>query len=163
MMRRAGMLLAVMTLVLPAATWPQAKPDFSGMWKLATSEPANYRGASATWGAPSPMLVIKQSPTDITVEGDTFTKGQLKLTYKLDGSDLIWEAPWTSAAGVSTVVKWRTKARWDGNKLVLYTWNTALNQLRDTMSLTGGQIVIVRGTEVPGGSSNATLTYSKGA
>jgi hypothetical protein len=87
----------------------------------------------------------------------------MKVVYKLDGSDTIWDAPSTTQSGSTTVVKWRTKAKWDGNRLILYTWNTALNQLRDTMSLSGGALTVVRATEQPGPSTNATLTYSKGS
>jgi hypothetical protein len=87
----------------------------------------------------------------------------MRVVYKLDGSDTIWDAPWTSQTGASAVVKWRTKARWDGNKLILFTWNTALNQLRDILTLSGGTLNIVRATEQPGPSTNATLNYSKGS
>jgi hypothetical protein len=85
----------------------------------------------------------------------------MTVVYKLDGTDTIWEAPSTTQSGSTAVVKWRTKARWDGNKLLLFTWNTALNQMRDIVSVTNGTMTVVRGTEQPGPSTNATLTYSK--
>jgi hypothetical protein len=87
----------------------------------------------------------------------------MTVVYKLDGSDNIWEAPSATQSGSTAIVKWRTKARWDGNKLILFTWNTALNQLRDVMSLSGAGLTIVRATEQPGPSTNATLTYNKGS
>lgn len=161
MMRRVVLLSVALTVILPAAARAQGKPDFSGTWKFATSTPPNYPG-SAGWGVPSPTIVVKQSATEITVEGGQFG-GQMKVVYTLDGSDTIWEAPATSQSGSSAVVKWRTKARWDENKLILFTWNTALNQLRDILSLSGGALTIVRATEQPGPSTNATLTYSKGS
>jgi hypothetical protein len=89
--------------------------------------------------------------------------GQMTVVYKLDGSDTIWEAPSMTQSGTTAVVKWRTKARWDGNTLILFTWNTALNQMRDVLSLRNGALTIVRGTEQPGPSTNATLTYAKGS
>jgi hypothetical protein len=101
-----------------------------------------------------------QTATDITVESDTYGK-PMKMVYKLDGSDTITEAQGESQSGVAAVVRWRTKARWDGNKLVLYTWNTALNQLRDTMTLNGSQLTIARVTENPGGSTTTRLMYNK--
>jgi hypothetical protein len=58
-------------------------------------------------------------------------------------------------------VKWRTKARWDGSKLILFTWNTALNQMRDVMTISNGALTIQRDTEQPGPSTNAMLTYNK--
>ena len=111
---------------------------------------------------PSPAIVIRQSATEIAVESGQFG-GQMKVVYKLDGSDTIWEAPSASQSGSTAVVKWRTKARWDGDKLVLLTWNTALNQLRDILTLSGGALTIARATEQPGPSTNATLTYTKGS
>ena len=160
MLKRIVLLLVTLT-VLPAAVWAQAKPDFSGTWKFAASNPANYPG-SAGWGIPSPTIVLKQSANEITVESGQFG-GQMTVVYKLDGSDTIWDAPSATQSGSTAIVKWRTKARWDGNKLILFTWNTALNQLRDVLSLSGGALTIVRATEQPGPSTNATLTYSKGS
>ena len=42
-----------------------------------------------------------------------------------------------------------------------FTWNTALNQMRDVMSVSNGALTIQRGTEQPGPSTNATLPYAK--
>ncbi len=161
MMRRVALLSVALTMILPAVASAQAKPDFSGTWKFAASTPPNYPG-SAGWGVPSPMVVLKQTANEITVESGQFG-AQMKVVYKLDGSDNIWEAPSATQSGSTAVVKWRTKARWDGNTLILYTWNTALNQLRDILSVNGGTMTIVRATEQPGPSTNATLTYSKGS
>jgi len=161
MMRRVALLSVALTMILPAVASAQAKPDFSGTWKFAASTPPNYPG-SAGWGVPSPTVVLKQTANDITVESGQFG-AQMKVVYKLDGSDNIWEAPSATQSGSTAVVKWRTKARWDGNTLILYTWNTALNQLRDILSVNGGTMTIVRATEQPGPSTNATLTYSKGS
>ena len=160
MMTRVVLVSIALALTLPAAGSAQGKPDFSGTWKLAASNPPNYPG-SAGWGVPSPTIVLTQSATDITVESGQFG-GQMRVVYKLDGSDTIWDAPSVTQSGSTAIVKWRTKARWDGNKLILFTWNTALNQLRDILSLSSGALTIARGTEQPGPSTNATLTYRKG-
>ena len=161
MLRRVVLLSMGLALALTGVARAQAKPDFSGTWKFAASNPPNYPG-SAGWGVPSPTIVVKQSATEITVESGQYG-GQMTVAYKLDGSDTIWDAPSVTQSGSTAVVKWRTKARWDGNKLILFTWNTALNQLRDILSLSGGALTIVRGTEQPGPSTNATLTYGKGS
>ena len=160
-MKRVVLWSMALALALPASASAQARPDFSGTWKFLASNPPNYPG-SAGWGVPSPSIILKQSATEITVQSGQYG-GQLTVVYKLDGSDTIWEAPSATQSGSTAVVKWRTKARWDGNTLILFTWNTALNQLRDTMSLGGGGLTIVRATEQPGPSTNATLTYSKGS
>jgi hypothetical protein len=146
--------------ILPAALSAQARPNFSGTWKFASSAPANYPGSNG-WGVPSPTVVLTQTAAELTIESGQFGANPMKVVYKLDGSDTIWEAPSSSQSGSTAIVKWRTKARWDGNRLVLYTWNTALNQMRDIISLADGRLTIVRATEQPGPSTNATLTYNK--
>ena len=158
-MKRITLLLVALTVGVSAA-WAQAKPDFTGSWKLSATTPPNYPG-SAGWGIPSPTLVVKQSPTEVTIQAGQYGPMPMTVTYKLDGSDTIWEAPSVTQSGSTAVVKWRTKARWDGSKLILFTWNTALNQMRDVLSVSNGALTIVRGTEQPGPSTNATLTYNK--
>jgi hypothetical protein len=158
-MKRITLLLVALTVGVSAA-WAQAKPDFTGSWKLSATTPPNYPG-SAGWGVPSPTLVVKQSPTEVTIQAGQYGPMPMTVTYKLDGSDTIWEAPSVTQSGSTAVVKWRTKARWDGSKLILFTWNTALNQMRDVLSVSNGALTIVRGTEQPGPSTNATLTYNK--
>ena len=160
MTRRIGVLLFAVAASLPAAAWAQGRPNFSGTWTLATTAPPNYPGSNG-WGVPSPTIVVTQTAAEMTIESGQFGAAPMKVVYKLDGSDTIWEGPSSSQSGNTAIVKWRTKAGWDGNRLVLYTWNTALNQMRDIISLSGGTLTIVRATEQPGPSTNATLTYSR--
>lgn len=154
---RFVMLLA---LALPVSGLAQTRPDFSGTWTHVSSVPPNYPGSNG-WGVPSPTMVVRQNAGEIAIESGQFGSQPLKVVFKLDGSDTIWEGTSSSQSGNTAVVKWRTKASWDGSRLVLYTWNTALNQMRDIMSLNGGTLTIVRATEQPGPSTNATLTYTK--
>lgn len=160
MTQRVVVVLAL-TLALPAVVPAQARPDFSGTWKHVSSVPANYPGSNG-WGIPSPTIVIRQNASEMAIESGQFGRQPMKVVFRLDGTDTVWEGPSSSQSGSTAIVKWRTKASWDGNRLVLYTWNTALNQMRDIMSLSGGTLTIVRATEQPGPSTNATLTYMKG-
>jgi hypothetical protein len=157
---RAVLLLLAIAVLHPAAGAAQGRPNFAGTWTFASSTPANYPGSNG-WGVPSPTVVLSQTGSELTIESGQFGANRIKVVYKLDGSDTIWEAPSSSQSGSTAVVKWRTKASWDGNRLVLYTWNTALNQMRDIMSLADGRLTIVRATEQPGPSTNATLIYNK--
>jgi hypothetical protein len=159
MIRHVTLLLVALTVGVPAA-WAQAKPDLSGTWKLSATTPPNYPG-SAGWGVPSPTVVVKQNASEISIQSGQYGAQPMTVVYKLDGTDTIWEAPSMTQSGSTAVVKWRTKARWDGNKLLLFTWNTALNQMRDILSVSNGTLTVVRGTEQPGPSTNATLTYAK--
>jgi hypothetical protein len=150
----------LLVAAMPALVSAQGRPDFSGTWKHASSMPANYPGSNG-WGMPSATIVIKQNATEMAIESGQFGRQPMKVVFRLDGKDNLWEAPSASQSGSTAIVKWRTKASWDGNRLVLYTWNTALNQMRDIMSLAGNTLTIVRATEQPGPSTNATLTYTK--
>jgi hypothetical protein len=158
--RRMMSLVVALTVIVSAALSAQGRPNLSGTWKFVASNPANYPGSNG-WGVPSPTIVITQSPTELTIESGQFGASPMKVLYKLDGSDTVWEGPSSSQSGSTAIVKWRTKASWDGSRLVLYTWNTALNQMRDIVSLSDGRLTIVRATEQPGPSTNATLTYNK--
>ena len=160
MTRRIVVLLIAFAVSLPAAVGAQGRPNLSGTWKFMASTPPNYPGSNG-WGVPSPTMVVTQTATELAIESGQFGATPMKVIYKLDGSDTIWEGPSSSQSGSTAIVKWRTKASWDGNRLVLYTWNTALNQMRDIMSLSDGRLAITRATEQPGPSTNATLTYSK--
>ncbi|MBI4885601.1 MAG: hypothetical protein HY824_00775 [Acidobacteria bacterium] len=160
MTTRIGLLFLAATLVAPPILSAQARPSFAGTWTFSTSAPAGYPGSNG-WGVPSPTMVVTQTAAELTIDSGQFGAMPMKVVYKLDGSDTIWDAPSSSQSGNTAIVKWRTKASWDGAKLVLYTWNTALNQMRDIMSLNGGTMTIVRATEQPGPSTNATLTYSR--
>jgi hypothetical protein len=151
-----------LAVTLPAAVAAQQRPSFAGTWKYVSSTPPNYPGSNG-WGVPSPTVVVTQTGTELTIESGQFGATSMRVVYKLDGTDTVWDGTSSSQSGSTAVVKWRTKASWDGNRLVLYTWNTALNQMRDIMSLSGGQLTIVRATEQPGPSTNATLTYTKGS
>ncbi|OFW00450.1 MAG: hypothetical protein A3I61_04935 [Acidobacteria bacterium RIFCSPLOWO2_02_FULL_68_18] len=153
-------LMLLLPAALGAAASAQGRPNFSGTWTHASSVPPNYPGSNG-WGVPSPTIVITQSATEIAIEAGQFGKQPMKVVFRLDGGDTIWDAPSSSQSGNTAIVKWRTKASWDGSRLVLYTWNTALNQMRDILSLSGNTLTIVRATEQPGPSTNATLTYAK--
>jgi hypothetical protein len=152
----------VLAVTLPAGASAQQRPNFSGTWKFTTSNPPNYPGSNG-WGVPSPTMVVTQTATELTIDSGQFGTTPMKVVYKLDGSDTLWQGPSSSQSGSTAIVKWRTKASWDGNRLILYTWNTALNQMRDILSLSDGRLTIVRATEQPGPSTNATLNYTKGS
>ena len=96
MITRMTLLLVALAVGVSAA-WAQAKPDVSGTWKLSGTNPPNYPG-SAGWGVPSPTLVVKQSPTEVTIQSGQ-DGGRVTADYKLDGSDTIWEAPSATQSG----------------------------------------------------------------
>ena len=128
-------LLAVLLLVVvvQASGWAQTT-DFSGTWVFEPSksngEPTvprifNTGGAKPT----SPNLVIKQTPTELSV-----VMGDAQLLYKLDGTEANISA--TGRAGFPT-----GKTLWDGGKLVI-------NLTQEVFNAAKGDYVKVTGKEV---------------
>src|SRR5215510_8262379 len=120
-------ILLIFTVALFAATvMEQAKSDFSGRWK---SEPeaapptgSGPLGPSAGtmgsgWGSP---ITITQDATRLTVEYAFFVRGDmqppLKFVFALDGS----ETKNSIMMGRGIQVQ-KSKAQWEGSKLVITT------------------------------------------
>lgn len=157
--RFASSTLVVLTVCI--AAWSQVRPNFSGTWQVRSTDPPKYAGGPGGWGAPAPKIVIQQTASAVTIVGPGIGDG-INLVYKMDGTDTFSEAEGASSTGVKAVVKWRTRARWDGNRLVLYTWNTALNQERDVLALNGDTLTVTRDTESPPPNPpTATLIYTR--
>src|SRR5262245_3714361 len=161
MIRRVVVLYVTLAFALSFDAQAQARPSFSGTWQVRSTDPPNYNGGPGGWGAPKQTIVVQQNAATLTIVGPGIGDG-VNLVYKLDGTDTISEAEGASSTGVKAMVKWRTRARWEGNRLILYTWNTALNQERDVLSLTGNTLTITRDTESPPPNPpTATLVYTK--
>jgi hypothetical protein len=163
MMNRIALVSIALALGPPTIGLAQQRPDFSGTWKLTSTQPGDYQGM-VEFGVPSPTIRITQTASDVTIEASQYgLTGLMKVSYRLDGTDTIWDAPWVpEPKGQSTQVKWRTKARWDASRLVLFTWNTANRQMRDILSLEGDRLTIARALERPQPTyADGTLTYSR--
>jgi len=171
-MRRVIFVMAL-ALALPVATWAQGNANLSGAWKLSKADPAGYTGPKgavtfspgpgAAWGATSPTLVIKQSANEITITSTSFGDNQQRtLTYTLDGKEKVNDDP--KHPGIEGW-KWMLKARWEGNTLVVFTYN-GWNQVRDKFTLDGGQLTISREIDGQTGGTTSvtgpqTLVYTK--
>ena len=153
-----------MAVAVPSGGWPQAAKvtDFSGTWKYEASGATGPRvgglegGGYVNWGPAAPTLVITQSATEITLDRGP---GETKWVYRLDGMERLVPDPTNTEPGGPYPFK--TKARWDGPKLVLYT-RQGLNQQRDILTLAGSVLRITRDTETPPGSGiDLRLVYNK--
>lgn len=157
------LLTAILALVAPVVVWTQAKtPNFSGTWKYEASPAVTVRvgslngGGYNNWGPAAPTLVIIQSATEITLDRGP---GETKWVYRLDGTEQVVPDPTNTEPGGPYPFK--TKARWEGDKLVLYT-RQGLNQQRDILTLNGAVLNITRDTETPPGSGiDIRLVYRK--
>jgi hypothetical protein len=105
-MKRLVLLAFAAAVILPFSARAQTKTDFSGTWTLdaAKSDAPGGRGGRGPQGP----VTIKQTAADITI-------GQ--ATYKLDGSESVNQMQGRGGATVEA----KSKARWDGAKLVIET------------------------------------------
>ncbi len=104
-MKRLVLLAFAAAVVLPFTARAQTKTDFSGTWTLdaAKSDAPGGRGGRGPQGP----VTIKQTASEITI-------GQ--ATYKLDGSESV-----NQLQGRGGMVEAKSKAHWDGPKLVIET------------------------------------------
>jgi hypothetical protein len=113
-------------------------------------------GGYTNWGPAAPMLIITQTATEMTLDRGP---GETRWVYKLDGTENVIPDPTNKEPGGPYPFK--TKARVDGARLILYT-RQGLNQQRDILTLAGNVLNITRDTETPPGSGiDIKLVYHK--
>jgi hypothetical protein len=167
-MKRAVILAAVLALALPAITFAQAKPDFSGTWKLDMEKsvmPQRGGGGGGGGGGAAGRgmggggeITVKQTATDLTItsgSGDTATT----RTYKLDGTESTNTLP---GRGGNPGAEIKIKSKWDGAKLVS-EWQQAgrggeMATIKETISMEGANLV----RETDRGGNVTKLVYTKG-
>jgi hypothetical protein len=158
-------------VALPAASWAQAKPDFSGSWTMdqAKSDPApargggggggGGRGGGGRGGGPAASMTIKQSGTALTMDR-VMGQGTQTVVYKLDGSES------TNTMGQGQA---KSKAAWDGPKLVVTTTQSLDTpngpitvDSKDVYSLDGGVLTLETTRTTPNGAQTRKVVYTKG-
>jgi hypothetical protein len=122
--------VAIAILVtLPAAGFPQSRPDFTGEWVLSDSAPesrsvaavgdAGFRTGSmgSGWGSP---LILRQQANQVVVEfaffGTYDLQPRLRFTFALDGSESRNAVMIGHAESVL-----RSRVGWHGDTLVITT------------------------------------------
>jgi hypothetical protein len=123
--------LAALALVATSAAAQDAKPDFTGTWKLTSEAPDQF--------TPSQIVVAKDA-TLLTVT-TTGQMGEFKTTYKLDGT-----AGSSPLDFQGNMIDRTTKMTWEGNKLTL-----------TSSSDMGGQAFEVKSVVSPGPDGTLVL------
>jgi hypothetical protein len=106
-------IFVIALLALTMAASPEAQsipPDLSGTWVLQADADAGRNRRPITGLSIATRLVIRQSPTEVTVESNTGTGNTIVVTtYPLDGS----------AHPIPGPIGWDTRARsvWNGSQL----------------------------------------------
>jgi hypothetical protein len=93
-MRRLAIAASVVLMIgAQAISLAQARPDFSGTWRISQSKSSrNVVGNTPDIQFPS-QLEVKQTATDIAVVATSVRQRPLSATYKLDGSKVNVQAP----------------------------------------------------------------------
>jgi hypothetical protein len=154
--RRTGSLLIALAALLAGAPGAQAKPNFSGDWKLNTSKsefgpmpPPNSRTDKIVHADPS----LKVTTTQSTQAGD----GTYELKYSTDGSETTNEL---RGAPIKSTAKWEddilsitSKASFGGNDITLTDkW---------TLSTDGKVLTIGRHIVSPQGELDVKIVMEK--
>jgi hypothetical protein len=133
-MRRSTALMSVAAVAFMASNaFAQAKPNFAGTWNMVVDSAAMaaQQAAAAAGGARGgrgggarggfgPTFSVTQDANTLTI---TRTMGQMEMkqVYKLDGSD---SPNATMGRGGEMGPAQISKAKWDGNNLVIVTTQT---------------------------------------
>lgn len=162
-MTRRSVLIALLAFVLaiPAMALAQT-PNFSGKWAqdMEKSDPAP-QGMGGRGPAGPQAYTITQTATELTLERET-PNGMMKSVYKLDGSESV------NPGGRGGEVK--SKAKWDGAKLIISSVQTMNMQGNDvtiesteTRSLEAdGTMTVVTVRKTPNGETTRKVVFKKG-
>ena len=161
-MKLAAVLMSVaaLTSTAPSAS-AQAKPNFAAKWTMVVDPNAPPAGGRGMRGLGQEATITQDAGTLTIVR--TGPNGEVKTVYNLDGSD----SKNTMTFGGNSVDQ-ISKAKWDGDKLVITTTsNFNGNAFETTMafSLDASGNLVVDSTSPPrgGGAPTTThMTYKKG-
>jgi hypothetical protein len=91
--RALAVTLVVLTLGAPAVARAQARPDFSGTWRISQAKSSrNVVGNTPDIQFPS-QIEVKQTATDLAIVATSVRQRPVSATYKLDGSKVNVQAP----------------------------------------------------------------------
>jgi hypothetical protein len=153
----AGVCLA---LVMHAAAFAQARPDFSGTWRFnqAKSSP-NIAGNTPLVPFPS-QLVVKQTPTELHVEGTSVRQQPTSAVYKLDGSKVSIKAP----SGITET----GEAKVEGSTLLITSRRSFTSPLGETVvdfkevwTISGNVLTIEKTRTESGDSATEKAVFDK--
>ena len=137
----------------------QAKPNFAGTWKLNVekSDPAGGGGGGGGGGMAPGLLTITQTATELVTE-QTFGEQVRKATYYLDGR----ESTNPGMRGGES----KSKARWDGNALIIETTsmmgeNAVTTKTVRTLSEDGKTMTTVTTRPGPNGETTRKAVFDK--
>ena len=152
-MKRIVTMLGVALLVCVAQdVLAQARPDYSGTWKFnQVKSTPGIAGNTPNIAFPS-QIVVKQTPTELSVQSTSVRQAPLSATYKLDGSKVTVEAP----KGITET----GEAKFEGSNVIITSRRSFSSpagdqvvQFKEVWALDGNVLTITK-TRVEDGESN---------
>ena len=174
MRRMTAMAIAAAFALFTANAFAQAKPDFAGKWTreapaagAAAGGGGGARGGGRGGGGGGGGFNCGMACT-ITVTGNVLKvermQGETTVTssFTLDGTDSKNMMPGRQGGEPTAIV---SKAKWDGNKVVIATERTTQDGAKvtstQTLSIEGGKLTVVSNSGMPD-AQPTTATYTKG-
>jgi hypothetical protein len=156
----AFVVVVCLALVLQAPARAQARPDFSGTWRFNQAKSsANIAGNTPIVAFPS-QLVVKQTATELQVDGSSVRQQPTSAVYKLDGSKVPVKAP----AGITE----SGEARIEGANLVITTRRSFTSPLGETVvdfkevwTISGNTLTIEKTRTESGDSATEKAVFDK--
>ena len=152
-MKRIVTVLGVALLVCVAQdVLAQARPDYSGTWKFnQVKSTPGIAGNTPNIAFPS-QIVVKQTPTELSVQSTSVRQAPLSANYKLDGSQVTVEAP----KGITET----GEAKFEGPNVIITSRRSFSSpagdqvvQFKEVWALEGNVLTITK-TRVEDGESN---------
>jgi hypothetical protein len=114
-----------LVLVAHAAAYAQARPDFTGTWRFNQAKSSqNIAGNTPIIAFPS-QLVVKQTATELHVDGTSVRQQPTSAVYKLDGSKASIKAP----SGITET----GEVKLEGSNLVITSRRSFTSPLGETV------------------------------
>jgi hypothetical protein len=160
-MRRITIALSVaLALGGYAVSLAQARPDFSGTWRLNQAR-SSRAIVGNTPDIPFPSQIeVKQSATDISILGTSVRQQPVAAVFKLDGSKVNVQAP----EGITET----GEARMDGSSLIVTSRRSFSSpagdivvEFKEVWSLAGNELTIEKTRTQSGDSSTQKAVYDK--
>ena len=151
---------AALALGAQTVSFAQAKPDFSGSWRLNQAKSSRAIVGNTPDIQFGSQLDVKQTSTDISVMSTSVRQQPLSATYRLDGSAVNVQAP----EGITET----GQATLNGSNLVITSRRSfsspagdVVVDFKEVWSVNGNELTVEKTRSQAGDSSTQKAVYDK--
>jgi hypothetical protein len=149
-----------LALALQAAAFAQTRPDFSGTWRFNQAKSSqDIAGNTPIVPFPS-QLVVKQTATELQVDGSSVRQQPTSAVFKLDGSKVSIKAP----SGITET----GEAKFEGSNVVITSRRSFTSPLGETVvdfkevwTINGNVLTIEKTRTESGDSATVKAVFDK--